>query len=88
MGAGAVRAAASPPYVSDLSLWDIHRTQAPLLAQQLLGFANATQPRYPLTDWYDASDASYVGFAARAQVGGVFAPVWVQGLRARAVGGS
>ena len=62
--------------------------QAPLLAQQLLGFANATQPRYPLTDWYDASDASYVGFAARAQVGGVFAPVWVQGLRARAVGGS
>jgi hypothetical protein len=32
----------------------------------------------------DASDASYVGFAARAQAGGVFSPVWVQNLRARA----
>ena len=57
--------------------------EAPRLAAQLLAFANVTEPRFPMTDWYDATTANYVGFAARAQVGGLFAPVWLQGLRAR-----
>ena len=58
-------------------------TQAPLLAQQLLAMANSTLPRFPLTDLYDASTAAFVGFSGRAQAGGLFAPVWLQGLRAR-----
>ena len=57
--------------------------QAPLLAQQLLAMANTTLPRFPLTDLYDAGTAAFVGFSGRAQAGGLFAPVWVQGLRDR-----
>ena len=57
--------------------------QAPLLTQQLLAFVNATMPRFPLTDLYDAGTAAFVGFSGRAQAGGLFAPVWLQGLRAR-----
>lgn len=57
--------------------------QAPLLAQQLLAMANATLPRFPLTDLYNAGTAAFVGFSGRAQAGGLFAPVWLQGLRAR-----
>jgi hypothetical protein len=53
------------------------------LAAQMLDMASITQPRFPLTDWFDARSGAYVGFSARAQVGGVFAPVWVQSLRAR-----
>jgi hypothetical protein len=57
--------------------------QAPLLTQQLLAFVNATMPRFPLTDLYDAGTSAFVGFSGRAQAGGLFAPVWLQGLRAR-----
>jgi hypothetical protein len=53
------------------------------LAAQMLDMVSTTQPRFPLTDWFDARSGAYVGFSARAQVGGVFAPVWVQSLRAR-----
>ena len=58
-------------------------SQAPLLTQQLLAMVNTTLPRFPLTDLYDAGTAAFVGFSGRAQVGGLFAPVWLQGLRAR-----
>jgi hypothetical protein len=51
--------------------------------QQLLAFVQDTQPRYPLTDWYNVKTAGYVGFSARAQVGGLFAPVWLKSLRER-----
>ena len=60
--------------------------EAPALVEQLLDFVNNTPQRYPLTDWYDAGTGDYVGFSARAQVGGLFAPVWLQSLAQRARG--
>ena len=50
------------------------------LYTRLFNFANTTLPRYPLTDWYDANTAAYVGFSARAQVGGLFSTVWMNDL--------
>jgi hypothetical protein len=55
---------------------------APALLDQLARFVDATQPRVPLTDWYNASTASRVGFQARATVGDVFAlALLARGLR-------
>lgn len=44
-----------------------------LLTDRLWRFANTTQPRAPMTDWYQSRDASQVGFQARATVGDLFA---------------
>lgn len=55
---------------------------AAALVSRMFAFANATQPRNPMTDWYDAGNAQYVGFTARAQVGGLYSIMWLQHMRA------
>jgi hypothetical protein len=48
---------------------------------RMVAFVNATDRRLPLTDWFDAATGHMQGFTARAQVGGVFANVWLADLQ-------
>ena len=43
------------------------------LTDALWNFANATQPRVPMTDWYNAQTAEQWGFQGRATVGEAYA---------------
>lgn len=62
-----------------------------LLFEQMLAFVTATEPRFPLTDWYDTGSAAYAGFSARAQVrrgpGLCLLAITTAGLVNRQVGG-
>lgn len=42
------------------------------LIAPMYDFANQSQSRVPLTDWYSTTDAKQVGFQARSVVGGLF----------------
>jgi hypothetical protein len=53
------------------------------LVSRIFSFLNATDRRVAFTDWHDAQTAAFQGFTARAQVGGMFAPLWVRQLRER-----
>jgi len=44
-------------------------------------FLNATPERVPMTDWYQTTDATMVGFRARPVVGGVFIKMLTDGGR-------
>ena len=43
------------------------------MTDALWRFANTTQQRVPMTDWYSASTAAQVGFQARSTVGDIYA---------------
>lgn len=48
-------------------------TWMPALLGQIAAFVDTTQPRVPMTDWYNATTAVKVGFQSRATVGDLFA---------------
>lgn len=54
---------------------------------RMVAYVNAVDRRVPLSDWFDAATAKFQGFTARAQVGGLFAPLWLQQIQARRAGG-
>jgi hypothetical protein len=49
-----------------------NRADFDALMNPLYEFVNHTQPRVPLTDWYQTKDAKLQGFQARTVIGGVF----------------
>jgi hypothetical protein len=60
-------------------LWTAVLAQSPADFQALVypvwKFVNETQPRTPLTDWHETTDAKRVGFTARSVVGGYYMKV-------------
>ena len=64
---------------SDWILWTAVLAQSPADFQALVypvwKFVNETQPRTPLTDWHETTDAKRVGFTARSVVGGYYMKV-------------
>ncbi len=69
---------------SDWILWTAVLAQSPADFQALVypvwKFVNETQPRTPLTDWHETTDAKRVGFTARSVVGGYYMKVLEQKL--------
>jgi hypothetical protein len=51
--------------------------------ERILAYVGDTDRRVSMSDWYDAATARFQGFTARAQVGGVFAPLWLADMAAR-----
>jgi hypothetical protein len=61
----------------DWELWTAASTDDPTLRQAFIDgiykFADTSNARVPLSDWYDTVSGQQVGFQARPAVGGFFA---------------